>query len=84
MRFFLVPVVNIFLVALFLYAKLLPHKGKLNGQYQQLFGFFDAVFGPILVFLRKVARPVQIGQGISLDMAQIILLLVLLLLLNSV
>lgn len=76
-------VVNILIIGLFLYSKLLPHKDKLNNQYKGLFNFFNSVFAPILNFLKRFIKPFQVGQGLSVDMTQIILLIVFLIITNT-
>jgi hypothetical protein len=73
-------IIDVFIVGLFLYSKLLPYKDKLNNQYKGTFGFFSSVFNPVLNFLRSFAKPFPVGQGLSVDMTQIILLILLLLL----
>jgi uncharacterized protein YggT (Ycf19 family) len=75
-------IVNVFIVGLFLYSKLLPHKDKLNEQYKRIFNFFNIVFDPILNFLKKIINPFQIGKGLSIDMTQVILLILLLIIAN--
>jgi uncharacterized protein YggT (Ycf19 family) len=79
----LIPIlINIMIIGLFLYSKLLPYKDKLNPQYKKIFDFFNSVFTPIFNFLKKIIRPFQVGIGLSVDMSQIVLLIVLLMLLN--
>jgi len=73
---------HVLVVGLFLYAKLLPYKDKLNKQYAGIFNFFNAVFTPLFNFLKTFIKPFQVGQGLSVDLTQIILLISLLLLLN--
>jgi uncharacterized protein YggT (Ycf19 family) len=68
------------IVGLFYYSKLSPHKDRLTGRYQKIFNFFDRLYTPILNLLRKISSPAQVGNGIAVDMSQIILLLLLLLL----
>jgi hypothetical protein len=77
MKFILHILIGTAIVALFLYSKLLPHQGKLNGKYRRMFDFADGVFRPILGLLRKVAKPVQVGSGIAVDRAQMWLMIVL-------
>jgi hypothetical protein len=74
---------NVLIIGLFLYAKLLPYKDRLNGQYKSIFNFFSAIFTPLFGALKNIAKPFQVGQGISVDMTQIIIL-VLLLLINNI
>ena len=70
------------IVGLFLYSKLLPYKDRLDQRYKKTFDFFSKIFNPILNFLRGVFKPTQVGSGLSVDMSQIVLLIVFLLLLG--
>jgi hypothetical protein len=72
------------IILLFLYSKLTPHKARLAGQYLKIFLFCEKVFNPVLDLLRKVAKPVQVGNGIAVDMSQIILLVLLLIILRFI
>lgn len=74
--------INILIVVLFLYSKLLPHKDKLNPQYKKIFYFFNRIFSPIFNFLKNIVKPFQVGLGLSIDMSQIVLLIIFLMLLN--
>lgn len=67
---------------MFYYSKLAPHKDKLQGNFKKLYELLDKLFTPILQLLRKLAKPVQVGIGLSIDMSQIILLIILLTLLK--
>jgi hypothetical protein len=79
----IIPIlINILIVGLFLYSKLLPHKNKLNPQYKKVFDFFNNIFSPIFNLLKNLVKPFQVGLGLSIDMSQIILLLIFLMLLN--
>lgn len=81
----IVPIVlNILIVGLFLYSKLLPYKDKLSHRYKDIFNFFDALFTPIFNFMRKFIKPFQVGFGLSVDMSQIVFLILLLILLQIV
>lgn len=77
-------IVNVLILALFLYSKLTPYKAQLTGKYQSVFLFFEKVFEPILNLLRKIANPVKIGNGIAVDMSQVILLILFLIILNFI
>jgi uncharacterized protein YggT (Ycf19 family) len=72
--------ISVFIIGLFLYSKLLPHKDKLTGNYKGIFNFFNSIFTPLFNLLRPVFPPVQVGQGLSVDMTQIVVLIILLLL----
>lgn len=79
----LIPIfINILIVGLFLYSKLLPYKDKLNTQYKNIFDFFNSLFSPILNFLKNMVKPFQVGLGLSVDMSQVVLLIIFLMLLN--
>jgi hypothetical protein len=73
-------IIAVFIVGLFLYAKLLPYKDKLSNQYKGAFGFFNSVYNPLLNGLRKYIKPFPVGQGLSVDMTQIVVLILLLIL----
>ena len=84
MKLFLYILVNVLIVGLFLYSKLTPYKNRLTGRYLKAFNFFESIFSPFLNFLKKIAKPAQVGNGIAVDMSQIILLLLLLLTLKFI
>ena len=70
--------IYVLIVGLFLYSKLLPYKDKLNNQYRGIFNFFNSIFSPIFNFLKTIVKPFQVGVGLSVDMTQIVLLIILL------
>ena len=74
--------IQILIIGLFLYSKLLPYKDKLNSQYRSIFDFFDSIFSPIFNFLKTIIKPFQVGVGLAVDMTQIVLLIIFLMLLN--
>jgi hypothetical protein len=79
----LIPILlSILIVGLFLYSKLLPYKDKLNLQHKKIFDFFNIIFSPIFNFLKNIFKPFQVGLGLSIDMSQIVLLIIFLMLLN--
>ena len=79
----LMPILlSLLIVGLFLYSKLLPYKDKLNPQYKKIFDFFNSIFTPIFNFLKNLVKPFQVGIGLSVDMSQIVLLIVFLILLS--
>jgi len=84
MKMILLLALNIFVVGLFLYSKLLPYRDKLENQFKSAFDFFSRVFEPVLNFLKRFFTPFQVGQGIAVDMTQIVLLLILLFLINLI
>ncbi|MEM0577137.1 hypothetical protein [Flavobacterium polysaccharolyticum] len=74
--------IQILIVGLFLYSKLLPYKDKLNPQYRSIFDFFNSVFSPIFNSLKTIIQPFQVGVGLAVDMTQVLLLIIFLMLLN--
>ncbi|HEY8895012.1 MAG TPA: hypothetical protein VIM79_09370 [Niastella sp.] len=84
MRTLLLIIADVFIVGLYLYSKLLPYKDKLNNKYKGTFNFFNNFFHPILTLLRSYVKPFAIGQGLSVDLTQIILLILLLILSNFI
>jgi hypothetical protein len=84
MIFYLKIVINIGIIGLFLYSKLLPYNDKLNPNYKQIFDFFNRLFNPIFNFLKTIVKPYQVGVGLYVDMTQVALLFIFLLLLNLV
>jgi hypothetical protein len=82
MKLLIIYIVNILIIGLFLYSKLLPYKDKLNSKYKGVFDFFNKIFTPIKSFLKRFIKPFQVGQGLVVDMTQIILLILLLIILN--
>ena len=78
--FFIVHlIINILIIGLFLYSKLLPYEDRLTGQYKQTFSFFKSIFKPVLNLFSGI-KPFQVGTGLSVDMTQILLLIILLVL----
>ena len=83
MRSLLVLILSLFIVGLFLYSKLLPYKDRLNPRYAGAFRFFNNLFAPILNFMKGFIKPLRVGTGLSVDMTQIVLLIIFLALLNA-
>ncbi len=79
---FLHAVVVILLLAFIFYIKLLPYKARLYPKYSKLFSFFDKLFAPVLSGLRRIFKPVLVGQNLSMDMSQLVVFIILLLLLQ--
>ena len=80
----IMPIIsNVLILGLFIYSKFLPHKDKLSNKYRNAFGFFNNIFSPIFNFLKKFFKPLEVGQGIAIDLTQIVLLIILLLIVNT-
>lgn len=73
---------NLLIIALFVYSKLTPHKARLGGKFLKVYNICERIFEPVLNLLRVIAKPMQVGTGLAVDMSQILLLLILLLLLK--
>jgi len=84
MRLVLYLFLNFSIVGLFLYSKLLPYKDRLSPRNRSLFNFFDGFFDPVLRFFKRFFKPWMVGQGLAVDMTQVILLLLFLMLLKFV
>jgi uncharacterized protein YggT (Ycf19 family) len=82
MRLLLYIFLNFMIVGLFLYSKLLPYKDRLNNGYKKVFNFWASIFGPVLNFFKSFIKPFKVGTGLSVDMTQIVLLLLFLILLK--
>ena len=84
MHYIFYILINILIVGLFLYSKLLPYKDKLSPNYKKVFGFFNSTFNPIFNLLKKIFTSYPVGGGVRVDMTQIVLLLLLLIILNLI
>jgi uncharacterized protein YggT (Ycf19 family) len=73
----------ILIIGLFLYSKLLPHKDKLDLKYQRIFNFFNSIYQPLLNFLRRFIKPFQVGFGLSIDTASLVLMIILILFITA-
>jgi hypothetical protein len=71
-------ILDIFIIALFIYTKLLPHQDKIEGKYKRIFTFFNSIFNPILSFFKKYIKPIPVGPRLSVDTSQVVLLFILL------
>jgi len=84
MKSLLLVFLNLLAVGLFLYSKLLPYKAQLAPQNAKVFRFFNAIFEPVLKFMRNIFKPAQVGSGLAIDMAQVFLFMLLLLLIQLI
>ncbi len=75
---------NISIVGLFLYSKLLPFKDKLSPNYRKVFNFFNRVFNPFFKVLKNIFTPYPVGGGVAVDMTQIVFLVFILIILNYI
>ncbi len=72
----------IFILGLFFYSKLTPHKARLNNQYLKYYNFFDRIFGSVSRALSGIFAPLQVGTGVAIDVTQFIILILLLLIIQ--
>jgi hypothetical protein len=61
------------LVGMYLYAKLAPHKDKLDAKHRGWFDTGDKIFGGLSRAIGGNMKPYKVGEGIFLDMGQLIL-----------
>lgn len=81
---FIYILINILIIGLFLYSKLSPYKSRLTGRYLSIYNFFERLFTPLLNLLKKISKPTQVGNGIAVDISQILLLVLFLILLKFI
>lgn len=74
--------ISVLIIGLFLYSKLLPYKHRLNSRYRNVFNFFNSIFEPFFNLIKGFINPFQVGTGLSVDMTQIVLLILLLIISN--
>jgi len=80
MLFFILKIfINILIIGLFLYGKLVPHKDKLIHPFKVYFEFFEKIYLPIFDAIKNRVKPFQVGVGLAVDMTQIFILIFLLL-----
>ena len=63
--------------ALYLYAKLAPHKDRLDPKHRGWYDNIDKIFGGIIRGLGKSSKPYQVGDGLFLDMGQLYFFMIL-------
>ena len=64
------------LVGMYIYAKLAPHKDKLDAKHRGWFETGDKIFGAMARGIGKSMKPYKVGEGIFLDMGQLVLFLI--------
>jgi hypothetical protein len=64
------------LVGMYIYAKLAPHKDKLDAKHRGWFNTADNIFGGLSRAIGKSMKPYKVGEGIFLDMGQLVLYLI--------
>ena len=71
-------IVLVFVIGLFLHSKLTTYKDKLDIKYRKGYNFFNSIFRPLLSFLNNFFKPLNVGTGLYVDLAQIVLLIIML------
>jgi hypothetical protein len=64
------------LVGMYIYAKLAPHKDRLDAKHRKWFDTADGIFGGMSRAIGKSMKPYKVGEGIFLDMGQLVLYLI--------
>jgi hypothetical protein len=70
-------ILYVLIVSFFVYTKALPHKFRIDPKHRGKFDFFDSIFGSALRAFDSL-KPYKIGEGLSLDMAQVVIFMILL------
>ncbi len=82
MNLLLSYILIILVIGFFLYIKLIPFKDKLDDKHLRIFNIFEKLFQPMLLFFKSNIKPYKVGEGIALDLGQVIVILILLLFIN--
>ena len=64
------------LIGMYIYAKLAPHKDRLDPKHRKWFDTADGIFGGLGRAIGKSMKPYKVGEGIFLDMGQLVLFLI--------
>ncbi len=64
----------------FLYTKIKPVKNNLTPNLKKIYELIELFFDKVLFFMGKYIKPISIGTNLSIDISQIVLLIVLLIL----
>lgn len=75
-------IINFIIVGLFLYSKLFAHRDQLYPRFKTPFRWFNKLFTPIFDVSKKIIKPYKVGENLSIDPNQFILLIILLLVIN--
>lgn len=74
---------GLLIIALFLFSKLYAYEARILPKYKKGFGYIILVIKPILKAFSQFFKPHQVGNGIALDTAQFVLLILLLLIMMA-
>lgn len=69
----LMLLVDAALIGMYVYAKLAPHKDKLDAKHRRWYDTADSIFGGLSRSIGKSMKPYKVGEGIFLDMGQLVL-----------
>ena len=70
------------LIALIIYSKVSPYRDQLSNENRNRYQFVDKVISPIAVKISTYIKPTPIGNGMSLDLSHIILMMILIFLIT--
>ncbi len=70
-------------ISLFIFSKLHAYEARILPKYKKGFGYITSVLKPILNAFSQFFKPHQVGNGISIDTTQFVLLILLLLILMA-
>lgn len=74
--FLIKAVLVLSMVGMYLYAKLSPHKDRLDPKHRKWYDTADSIFGGLSRAIGKGMKPYKVGEGIFLDMGQLVLFLI--------
>lgn len=74
--FLIKAVLVLSMVGMYLYAKLSPHKDRLDPKHRKWYDTADSLFGGLSRAIGKGMKPYKVGEGIFLDMGQLVLFLI--------
>ena len=75
---------DIMLVALILYSKVMPYSDRLSENNKKIYRAIDKFVAPISKILNKSLKATQIGDGLSLDSSHLLLMLILIFIINII
>lgn len=73
---------DVILIALIIYSKVSPYRDQLSSENKYRYQFVDKIISPISIKINSLIKPTSIGNGISLDLSHVILMIFLILLIT--
>lgn len=73
---------DVILITLVVYAKVSPFRDQLSSENKNRYQFVDKIISPLSMRINNLIKPMAIGNGISLDLSHIVLIVILLILIT--